>query len=114
MANAGAAGKTAVIKTKSFDTFVPNIGRTPPNLQHFEWTPGIITVHSARVKTDFRSATRSHVLVCAKNATPLRSTLFDNDPGDLGISESSCIAENGIVRTAKVQSMPVRTGVEDP
>ena len=83
VASAGAAGKTAVIKTKSFDTFVPNTAN-PPNLldiNHLQWTPGIITVHSGEAVKLINSDNLGdpHVLVIAlKKDMPRTSTQIEN------------------------------------
>ncbi|MBV9004964.1 MAG: hypothetical protein JOZ98_06370 [Solirubrobacterales bacterium] len=83
VANAGAAGRTAVIKTKSFDTFVPNPAN-PPNLldiNHLQWTPGIITVHSGEAIKLINSDNSGdpHVLVIAlKKDLPRTAAQIDN------------------------------------
>jgi plastocyanin len=69
VANAGAAGKTAVIKTKGGDSLAPN-KKAPPNLvdiNDLQWAPGTITVHSGEnVKiVDSDNAGDPHVLAIA-------------------------------------------------
>jgi len=67
--NAGAAGKTAVIKTKGGDTFAPN-PKNPPNkldINHLQWAPGKIVVHSGEKLTivDSDGEGDPHVLAIA-------------------------------------------------
>lgn len=69
VAAAGAAGKTAVIKTKGQQHFAPN-PKDPPNLEDIDalhWSPGTITVHSGeRLKlVDADKTGDPHVLAIA-------------------------------------------------
>lgn len=83
VATAGAAGKTAVIKTKGTDTFPPNPA-SPPNLldvNHLQWAPGIITVRSGESLKliDADNSGDPHVLVIAlKKDLPRTGAQIDN------------------------------------
>ncbi len=101
VASAGAAGGTAVIKTKGTDSFVPNRSNPPNKLDvnSLQWSPGIITVRSGQT-LKLVHADKSgdpHVLVIAKprdiprsnNVNPatnpalrLAAPALLNNPGD--------------------------------
>jgi hypothetical protein len=72
VATAGAAGRTAVIKTKGGDSFAPNPANPPNKLDvnNLQWAPGTIVVHSGqKVKLVYGRADKSsepHVLLIAK------------------------------------------------
>ena len=70
VANAGAAGQTAVIKTKGGDRFAPN-PKDPPSkldINNLHWAPSVITVHSGQKLTieDTDHEGDPHVLAISK------------------------------------------------
>jgi hypothetical protein len=69
VATAGAAGRTAVIKTKGGESFAPNPAN-PPNkldINSLQWAPGTITVHSGQKLSliDTDKSGEPHVLAIA-------------------------------------------------
>jgi hypothetical protein len=82
---AGAAGKTALIKTKGSDRFLPN-PKSPPNkwlVNDLAWAPGNITVHSGeKLKVvDSDKLGEPHVLAIASpKDIPHTPNLGPNNP----------------------------------
>jgi hypothetical protein len=81
VATAGAAGRTAVIKTKGGDKFVPNPANPPNKLDvdNLQWAPGVIKVRSGQslklVYSD--KSSEPHVLLIAKPRDVPKSNNFN-------------------------------------